>query len=240
MKAFALTLLGMVCAFSAVAQVKNQGIDLVCEVTQKVAPDLLNIQLNLNYSDKQEQNALNLLTSGIDEQTRSIEKAGIPREKIKLSQFNLSEQYNFDNGKRTQTGYVATQSISISIPASDKALIGRLLKALTVNKKESVTMNIEAVVSDELNAKVRNELIAKAVFDAKNKATIVAQSLGVQLGYVESVQYGGAFDRIENRETLRFASMKLSDAAGAPESYQLLGLSEVEVNDKIHIVWSIR
>jgi uncharacterized protein len=208
-----------------------------------IMPDIMEINIDLNYTDKNEQEALNRLSAGIDGQIQSIVKAGFVKDKIKLCEFSIDEISNWESNKYKITGYKATQSIKILLPIIEKELIDGLMANLTINKNENVSIRIDAVLSEELNNKIKNELIKKAIADATEKAQIIAESLMVKLGSVKSVEYGELWYLPRARKSIRFSppEIRSDDESVVRDSsaYQLLGISETELTEKIHVIWYI-
>jgi uncharacterized protein YggE len=116
------------------------------------------------------------------------------------------------------------------------------METLTINKNENISIKVDAALSDELNKKNQNDLIRKAIVDATGKAQVIAESLNVKLGSVKSVEYGELWFSPRLRKFIRFTPPEINDEQNkvkASSAYKLLGISETEIAEKIHVVWYI-
>jgi uncharacterized protein len=243
MKRISLTIFTILLMFQAWGQQKNETIDIITDASQMVLPDILQINIDLEYKDKKEQDALNRLSAGLDNQIQSIEKSGFKRENIKLYEFSINEETDWESNKSKKIGYKAIQSIKISIPITDKEMISKLIENITINKNENISVKISGELSDELNKKIQNELIKKVIIDATEKAHIMAESLNAKLGRVKSVEYGDLLFRPRMiRNAIRFVPPVISENNAqlrSTNTYQLLGISETEIAQKIRVIWYI-
>jgi len=242
MRKIVLISLGIFLTLQIYSQQKTETIDIVADASQMILPDIMQINIDLKYKDKNEQQALNRLTTGINGQIQAIENAGFKKDEIKLHEFSIDELSDWESNKPKITGYEAVQTITILLPISAKEKIDVLLNNLTINKNENISVKIDAKLSDELNKKIQNELIRKTISDATEKAHIMAESLNVKLGNVKSVEYGDLYYAPRMKGTIRF-TVPINDEnkneVKASSSYQLLGISETEITEKIHVVWYI-
>jgi len=242
MKKIALVAVGIIITIQVFAQQKTETIDIITEASQMILPDIMQVNIDLKYKDKNEQQALDRLAVGIDGQIKAILDAGFKKEEIKLHEFSIDEISDWESNKPKITGYEAVQTIIISIPISEKVRIDDLLNNLTINKNENISVKIDAKLSDELIKKIKNELIKKAICDAIEKANIMAEALTVKLARVKSVEYGDLFYGARLKSSIRFTAPKINDENAQVKSssaYHLLGISETEITEKIHVTWYI-
>lgn len=224
------------------AQSTDRTIDLIVEAKKNIMPDLLVVSVDLKYKAKKEQEALNLLNEKMDKQISSIEKVGFKKEQIKLSEFRIEEIENEDSRKVKTVGFEAIQTLSIKIPLSDKGLISKMIEEFGFDKKDNIEINVSSELSDELEQKVRNQVIAKALNDATEKAELMAKTMHINLGKVKSIEYGELYFRPILRNTIRFTPPRIvrdEEQTKVKASYDVLGLSETEIRDKVHVVWFV-
>jgi uncharacterized protein len=241
MKKILISAVGILFCFQVSAQTKNETIDLIVDASRKILPDVLEIHIDLEYKDKKEQVVLDRLTAGLDGQIRSIESAGFTMNQIKLFDFTIDEIDDWESGRIKILGYKAVQSIRIFVPLSEKELLGKLLDTLSIHKNENITISIDAKLSDELTKNIQDELIKKAILDARGKAEIMADALGVKLGGVKSVEYGELSFRPDRKRSIRFIPPSEEERTMAKStcSYMLLGYSEEDMAEKVHVTWYI-
>ena len=242
MRKITLITVGILLSLQIYSQQKLETIDIIVEASQMILPDIMQVNIDLKYKDKNEQQALNRLTTGINGQIQAILNSGFKKDEIKLHEFSIDELSDWESNKSKVTGYVALQSITILLPIGEKEKIDGLLNNLSVNKNENISVKIDAKLSDELNNKIKNELIRKAISDASEKARIMAESLNVKLSHVKAVEYGDFFYTPRMRSSIRFVAPVITedrDKVKSSNAYQLLGISETEIREKIHVVWYI-
>jgi uncharacterized protein YggE len=242
MKRRTLFTLGILLSIQIFAQQRTETIDIIADASQMILPDIMQVNIDLKYTDKNEQQALNRLTTGINGQIQAIENAGFNKEKIKLHEFSIDELSEWVSNKSKITGYEAVQSVTITIPITEKETIDKLLNNLTINKNENISVRIDSKLSDKLTNEIKNALIKKAIFDAKEKALIMAESLNIKLGQVKSVEYGDLAFLPRLNSKIRFIAPIIKEQNSMVKqsnAYQLLGISETEIKEKIHVIWYI-
>lgn len=242
MRKITLIAVGIFLSLQIYSQQKLETIDIIADASQMILPDIMQVNIDLKYKDKNEQQALDRLTTGINGQIQAILNSGFKKDEIKLHEFSIEELSDWESNKSKVTGYEAVQSITILLPIADKEKIDGLLNNLSVNKNENISVKIDAKLSDELNNKIKKELIRKAISDASEKARIMGESLNIKLGRVKSVEYGDLFYSPRLRGSIRFVAPVISEdrtKVKSSSAYQLLGISETEINEKIHVIWYI-
>jgi len=242
MRKITLIAVGIFLSLQIYSQQKLETIDIIADASQMILPDVMQVNIDLKYKDKNEQQALDRLTTGINGQIQAILNSGFKKDEIKLHEFSIDELSDWESNKSKVTGYEAVQSITILLPIADKEKIDGLLNNLSVNKNENISVKIDAKLSDELNNEIKKKLIRKAISDASEKARIMAESLNIRLGRVKTVEYGELLYTPRLRGSIRFVAPVISEdrtKVKSSSAYQLLGISETEINEKIHVVWYI-
>ena len=113
--------------------------------------------------------------------TAAVKGFGVKDADIQTSNYNISPQYDWTNGKQILRGYQVSQDVSIKIRDLDK--IGDIVqKAGELGSNQVGGISFEV---DDMTA-VQKRARDKAIVDAKEKAGVLAKTLGVQLGKVVS------------------------------------------------------
>jgi uncharacterized protein YggE len=235
-----LTFIGLLVFAPVFGQQKSDVIDIEVETNKMVSPDVMVISIDLYYTDKLEQNAINMLNVGTEEQLKLIVKVGFQKDKIKLSQFRVSELSDYESDKRKLLGFRASQNINISIPSSEKKLIGKLIDGLSLNRKDNIKYQIDAVISDSLLVSTKNELIRKGIKEAKTKAQIISDELKIKLGTIKVVEHGRDFNDDSYSTTVKFTAPEVFDEVQEENPISDFSTNDIKVVDKIHIVWNIQ
>lgn len=242
MRKIGIITVGILLSLQIYSQQKTETIDIITDASQMILPDIMQVNIDLKYNDKSEQQALNRLTAGINGQVQAIENAGFKKEDIKLHEFSIEELSDWESNKIKITGYEAVQTITISLPILAKEKVDALLNNLKINKNENISVKIDAKLSVELKKKIQNELIKKALMDATQKALLMAESLNVKLGSVKSVEYGDLLFAPRLKSSIKFTAPVITEdnnKVKQSNAYHLLGISETELTEKIHVTWYI-
>ena len=145
---------------------------------------VVSLKATVADAQKEASTKINAITAYLKEQ-------GVEEKDIKTSGYNVSPQYEWQqvtciaypcpSGKRVLKGYEVRQSTDVKV--RDTAKAGDLL-AEAGSRGATEVSGLTFTVDDE--DAVQAEARAEAVADAKNKAELLAKSLGVRLGRVVS------------------------------------------------------
>lgn len=132
--------------------------------------------------------AMEKLKTSMDTVIAAIEKAGVAKKDIRTENFWLNPVYDYREGEQVPRGFEANQSVRVKVRNLDK--VSDVLGAATAagaNQAGSVNFTV-----DEPEG-VRAQARAEAIKEAKEKAQLLADQLGVRLkkivGFGEG--YGG-------------------------------------------------
>jgi uncharacterized protein YggE len=175
-------------------------ISVSATASDKVSPDLLNIQVKVQTESKnaktsQERNAV-VMADVMDE----LEDQGIPDEEIQTSSYRLdvvrrSVQRCATTGcyyESVVIGYRTTHSLTLSLTNLTKG--GDVIDAVTgVGDNETFVDYVQFGLKSETRRQLEEDLLEEASIKAKEKAGEIAKGLGVTLGNPvrasESVSY---------------------------------------------------
>ncbi len=111
-------------------------------------------------------------------------KAGIKREEIETSSYNIYPEYDWSTGNQDLKGY-RTSNI-LKIKTTDFTKVGKIVDE-SIDAGATTIQSINFELSQEKQNQIKTEAISKATEDAKVKAEATAQGLGAKLGRVKSV-----------------------------------------------------
>ena len=176
----------------------------------------------------------------MDEIKKLFTKNGIDEELIKTNSFSIREVQKYDPELRQSVfeGYEA--NIPVTIRTKKDYEKNDIIFELIKNNLQS-NFNLNFALSEEQMETVKEKLIQLAVEDAKQKASVIAQSAEVKLGKIKSIQYGetrmiGPYNT--NMELMRAESMPAMSAAKA-DITSVLSPDEIEMRTNIVIAWEI-
>lgn len=143
--------------------------------------------------------------------TSAMKAFDIKDEDLQTSNYSVSPEYDYRDGKQTLRGYRVSQNLSIKI--RDLSKIGDILaKAgeLGSNEIYGVTFNVDDPT--ELESQARDE----AISDAKDKADALARQLGVRLGRIVSFSEDGYVPTAMRSDYSAYAKEQAMGVGGAP------------------------
>lgn len=168
----------------------------------KATPDLALINLGVQTETDSVRNGQEENTNKMNAIVTMLKENGIEEKDITTNQYSVYPRYNWEDGEQEVVGYTVNQSVSIKVRDLDK--VGELLGRagdLGANQVGGIQFTID---EPEL---LQDEARQKAIDDAREKAKILADQLGLSLVKVVSFSEGGyggapvpmaAYDRAES------------------------------------------
>jgi uncharacterized protein YggE len=163
------------------------GISVCGHGTAHIKPDQAQLQVGVqafsaNAEDARAQSA-QTMSAILD----ALKKQGIADKDIQTGYLSIQPSYDYSNGKQQQTGYVAYNSVSVTIRNVDN--VGSVVEAVTQAGGNHVLVNgVQFSASDPSQA--QDEATQNALADAKRQAQKVAAASGVSVGAPISIQVG--------------------------------------------------
>ena len=130
--------------------------------------------------------ALEFVSNAFSKVVAELEQIGIEEDDIKTSNFNLSPQYDYTDGRQQLRGYVASEQITVTV--RDLSKVGEVITRTTQAGANQIG-DIVFDVKEDSDLKVDAE--KAAIDDARDKAERLAKSLGASLGPVLSYSTSG-------------------------------------------------
>lgn len=241
MKKIILSLAVMLFAFGSFAQNNQNGIITVeGKSSVKLAPEEISFTVNFSVKDENYKQCAEMSVEKIDKIKKLFIKNGIDEELIKTNSFAIHEVQKYDPQLRQSVfeGYEANIPVTIRTQ-KDYEKNDKIFELIKDNLQSNFNLNF--ALSEEQMEMVKEKLIQLAVEDAKQKATVIAQSANVQLGKIKSIQYGeprmiGTFNtnmELMNAEILPMARNAKADITS------VLSPNEIEMRTNIVIAWEI-
>ena len=205
-----------------------------------VKPDTIQLLMKLEgvrerYEQTLEQSALKT-----ESLKAELEALGFEKSEIKTTDFRIdTEQENYQENniwKHRVVGYKFTHSMKLSF-AVDNTLLGKILYTLA-HSEANPEFQIVYTTQDVTVAK--NELLAKAVADSREKAMLLTQAGGVQLGEVVQIEYTWAEKEFSSRPIRSMAMACYTMAENTSHTYDLsIEAENIDVEDTVTVVWRI-
>ncbi|KAA3440598.1 SIMPL domain-containing protein [Rufibacter hautae] len=180
-------------SFSAISQIdkRNLTIDVIGSAKITVKPDVGILIIGIRENDLNFSDAITSLNKKTKDVTSQIASIGFKEEDIKTTDFKIEKYTVYVKDQNIDSGYVATQSITVDFKNS-KETITRILNTFAKSNTD-FTLNFDFKLSDELRTKVQDELIKLSIESSKHKAQLIASSTGVRLGKILDIGYGNNY-----------------------------------------------
>ncbi|MBX5436505.1 MAG: SIMPL domain-containing protein [Alicyclobacillaceae bacterium] len=205
----ALTLAHPVARADAPADSPSATIAVTGHADRWVQPDTAVIDAAVTTMAKDAQTAQKQNGAAMQKVLDALKQAGIPQSQVHTQWYNLQPHYapGGKNGQPVLDGFQATDDIEVTL--KDLSKVGDIVDLLVDNGANQIN-NVGFQVSNP--ASIRSELYQAALADAQSQAARIAQSLGLKVSGVKSV------DTTSGAPVLPYAKQAAMDASAASVS----------------------
>lgn len=171
----------------AVSATDKANIHVTAEGSIEVMPDYLQLMVNTERTGKTKANTkteVDVITQKVIDAAR---KVGIKAEHIDASQISIQPQYEWDKNKRTLVGETVRRSVNIKL--YDLSKYTELADALA--QLDITELHQQGYGYDDVS-KHQNDALVKALNNARDKAQLIADTMGRKLGNVFHVSESGS------------------------------------------------
>lgn len=185
-KLLSLGLISMLLTASALAaETQTKGyISVNTEATEELSPTLVKLSFAIENNSKDPNQAAELNKQTSKNVINAV-KALVDTEKgetIKTTSYYLNPEYNYKDGTRKLTGYIASNTLQVTLKDVDKA--GKIISTALSNGANSVS-NLQFLLGETNDA--CNALISKASLGARQRADKVAESMGTTISGIKTI-----------------------------------------------------
>ena len=162
----------------------------------------------------------------------AVRNLDVPEEKMRMESLRLQPRYEYDDeeNERKLVGYEATRQVVVEL---DRLEVLPQLVADVVEGGANRLDGINYQLSDR--SQYRNEALRKAAQAAQEKAQLLAETLGAQLGPVHTINEQ-SFGFREPQVRLGGPQMAKTAAQAEPEAY---AAGEIEVSADVQVVFPL-
>lgn len=164
----------------------------------------------------------------------AVRALDIPEEQMRMESLRIQPQYEYNDeeNRRELVGYEATRQVVVEVSQLE------VLPQLVADVVQEGANRVDAIdyqLSDR--AQFRNEALRKAAQTAREKARLLAETLEVSLGPVQTINEQSSDFVRPQPEIARMSMAKATDAAQAePDAY---AAGEIEVSAEIQVVFNL-
>ena len=197
--------------------------------TVKRAPDQAFVTFITESRAARPAEAQKLNAQAMAQVQEAVKRAGIPADAVRTLSFNLREDVDWVNGKRTSRGYVVSNAIEVRVDKLDD--VGRLLDAAVTAGATNVS-NIRFELKDRSGAE--REAVRLAVADARARADAAAEGAGTKVVNVVRIEETSDRNMPPPMPMMRMAEARV---AAAPETPVVAG--EIEIRATVTLTAAI-
>lgn len=200
-------------------------------------PDWIKIMMTLKASDMDYDKTMDIAANQLKELRNCLGKLGFKKEDIKTTSFHIDTSYErvkdyHGNYKSVFKGYRCSNELYIGFETDSKKL-GEILSALS-NCKAKPEFSIKYQIRDQKSLK--EEMLKKAILDAKEKAKVIAEAAGVEIGNILRIDYDWSEIRFQREE-----SYYLSEASYQPSIASIdIEPDDIKISDTVTVVREIK
>jgi hypothetical protein len=194
-------------------------------------PDMIVLQFGIETNELEYEAAINELNRRTQVLRTQFEGNGIDIHSLRTASYSIDVDTKYNDGEYVFNGYSANHALKIELP-NEKRLLNSLLRDIA--KSESgARIRISFTVKDKEQAKKR--ALEAAVENAKNNASILANSAGVKLGAIEQIEYGYSEMHIYDHQM----NMVCEESAEESRFEADIEPAEVSAEDSVTIIYGI-
>ncbi|MFT6868262.1 MAG: hypothetical protein ACJA08_003112 [Cyclobacteriaceae bacterium] len=169
------------------AEAQTRKIEITGNGEMKIAPDQGILQINIRAHQMSFGEAITALGKKEENVLKKMEKLGYKKENVRTSNFSVNENIIWRNGTRYDSGYIASQYMTIEFPNA-KERIAKILNAFSEGKMDA-EISFGFKLSDNLKNEMNAKVIELAVNDARKNADLLAKFTGMTIKSVLKIEY---------------------------------------------------
>ncbi|MFB6247076.1 MAG: SIMPL domain-containing protein [Salinibacter sp.] len=205
------------------------------EGTVRVAPDRATVRFGVVSQAETAEAARRQNATAAESAMNAVRKLGIAETKMRMETLRLRprREYNPQTQTREKRGYEASRQVVVELDtlAQLPRLVTRVVQR-GANRLEGIDYGLQ----DRTAA--RNDALRQAAHSARDKAQLLAESLGAALGPVRQIdEQSFGYQDPSPRAEMQFAKSRTDDAAPRPDAY---AAGEITVNATVQVTFSLR
>lgn len=219
----------MTCTFAQAAESRTISVDGTS--TLKIAPDkaTVNVRIETTAKDAKDASAQNAVI--MNRIQNSLMALSITKDKMKTTNYSLSPNYDYNDGRNKLTGYTVSNEILVIVDDINK--VGNVIDT-SINAGANSIGSVEFGLKDSDGYK--EKALREAVLDARRKADTIAAALGKTIVNVQSVSANNSYVEARSYNNAMYTALKAADSAGASSPIQA---GDISVKANVNIVFEM-
>lgn len=193
-----------------------------------VAPDMIEISINLNSHDFNYEKAIELSNNKIDSLTSALKEIGFSEGLIKTSYFSVNTDYRCDDDNTCIfNGYICNHDLMLRFDL-DLHVLSQTIVAIS-KSLTNPNFSIDFTIKDK--EVISRQLLKDATKKAKERAQALCEASNVKLGNLLNINYN--WGEIDVYSDTRFS------ARSCLEKLASINPQEIEIEDSVSFIWEI-
>lgn len=204
------------------------------------APDYVVISMSLTAQENDYEETMELAAKKIEYLNASLEEIGFEKKSVKTTNFNVRTDYERvkdrnGNYKSVFNGYICSHRLKVEFDFDTKRL-AQTLYAISKCLAEP-ELSISFTVKDP--SAVNKELLKSATINAKEKAQILCEASGVELGQLLTIDYNWGELNIVSHTDYMLEDRCMAMPVGGLADMEIEP-DDIDVSDTATFVWEIK
>jgi len=191
----------------------QQTIEVEGQSELKVMPNQALVHINILEKALKASDASQKLNQTSNRIIDKLKEDNIPSYEVNASNYMVQINRIYGKGTSRDSGYVASQTLVVRINDIDRSLI-QVMEAL--GTFQALNYNVGFQLSEELRKSKQDELLEMALEDARQKAMLIAHTLGLGDIQVQKVNYSTQHNTFPGPIMRVSADISMEQAKAAP------------------------
>ena len=204
------------------------------------APDYVVISMSLEAHEQDYEATMELAAKKIEQLNASLEEIGFEKKAVKTTNFNVRTDYERvkdrnGNYKSVFNGYICSHRLKVEFDFETKRLAQTLYAISRCLAQPE--LSISFTVKDP--SVVNKELLKSATINAKEKAQILCEASGVELGQLLAIDYNwGELNIVSHTDYMLEEKCMAMPVGGLADMD--IEPDDIDVSDTATFVWEIK
>lgn len=204
------------------------------------APDFVVISMSMESHEQEYETTMELAAKKIEQLNDSLEEIGFEKKSVKTTNFNVRTDYERvkdrnGNYKSVFNGYVCSHRLKVEFDFDTKRLAQTLYAISRCLAQPE--LSISFTVKDP--SAVNKELLKSATINAKEKAQILCEASGVELGELLTIDYNwGELNIVSHTDYMLEEKCMAMPVGGLADMD--IEPDDIDVSDTATFVWEIK
>ena len=204
------------------------------------APDYVVISMSLTAQENDYEETMELAAKKIEQLNTSLEEIGFEKKAVKTTNFNVRTDYERvkdrnGNYKSVFNGYICSHRLKVEFDFDTKRLAQTLYAISRCLAQPE--LSISFTVKDP--SAVNKELLKSATINAKEKAQILCEASGVELGQLLTIDYNWGELNIVSHTDYMLEEKCMAMPVGGLADIDIEP-DDIDVSDTATFVWEIK